>query len=160
MSRSRTKSAARALSEDEKREISEAFDLFDAAKSGAIDYHALKVAMRALGFPVTKEEARDVITQRGSGGVIDKDVFTTVLTEMYAARDPEEELKKAFRLFAEDGKGLISLRGLRKVVAELGEGSLSDAELQAMIDEFDVDGDGAINEAEFLAIMRASTVGS
>jgi len=45
------------------------------------------------------------------------------------------------------------LRNLRRVARELGE-NLSDEELQAMIDEFDKDGDGAINESEFLGIMK------
>ena len=34
----------------------QAFDLFDTDKSGSIDYHELKVAMRALGFDVRKTE--------------------------------------------------------------------------------------------------------
>lgn len=37
------------------RERREAFDLFDTDKSGSIDYHELKVAIRALGFDVKKE---------------------------------------------------------------------------------------------------------
>ena len=36
--------------------------------------------------------------------------------------------------------------------------NLSDEELQAMIDEFDKDGDGEINEAEFLAIMKQTSI--
>ena len=31
------------LSDDQKQEIREAFDLFDTSKSGSIDYHELKV---------------------------------------------------------------------------------------------------------------------
>ena len=34
------------LSEEQKQEIKEAFDLFDTDKTGTIDYHELKVAMR------------------------------------------------------------------------------------------------------------------
>ena len=40
---------------------------------------------------------------------------------------------------------------------ELGE-NLSDDELQAMIDEFDKDGDGEISENEFLAIMKQTSI--
>lgn len=42
------------LTEEQKQEIKEAFDLFDTDKTGTIDYHELKVAMRALGFDVKK----------------------------------------------------------------------------------------------------------
>lgn len=44
------------LSEEQKQEIKEAFELFDSDKDGAVDYHELKVAMRALGFDLKKAE--------------------------------------------------------------------------------------------------------
>ena len=37
-------------------ELPEAFELFDADKTGTIDLHELKVLMRALGFDVKKPE--------------------------------------------------------------------------------------------------------
>lgn len=48
---------------------------------------------------------------------------------------------------------------MKRVARELGE-KLSEEELQAMIDEFDRDGDGAISEEEFMAIMQASAANS
>ena len=61
---------------------------------------------------------------------------------------------KAFKLFDADGAGKISFKNLKAVAAELGE-SMSDGDLQGMMDEADTDGDGAINEAEFLAVMKS-----
>ena len=49
------------------------------------------------------------------------------------------------------------MKNLKKIGKELGE-TLTDDELQAMIDEFDKDQDGYINEEEFLAIMKQSSI--
>ena len=55
---SRPKRAARKeLTEEQKQECHDAFELFDTEKTGRIDYHELKVAMRALGFDCKKAEA-------------------------------------------------------------------------------------------------------
>ena len=50
---------------------------------------------------------------------------------------------------------MITLKNMRRVAKELGE-NLTDDELQAMIDEFDRDQDGAISSDEFFAIMKSS----
>lgn len=49
------------LSEEQKQEIKEAFELFDTDKDGAVDYHELKVAMRALGFDLKKPEVLKIL---------------------------------------------------------------------------------------------------
>ena len=49
------------LTEEQKQEIKEAFDLFDTDGSGNIDAKELKVAMRALGFEPKREEIKQLI---------------------------------------------------------------------------------------------------
>ncbi|AXA48879.1 centrin-3 [Malassezia restricta] len=153
-SNARAAAPAIELSEDQRQEIREAFDLFDTDKDGAIDYHELKVAMRALGFDLKKAEVLDILRENDPSGtgLLDWPAFNRLMTERIAARDPREEILRAFALFDEDHTGKISLRNLKRVAKELGE-SLDDEELQAMIDEFDLDQDGEIDEQEFLQIM-------
>eukprot|EP00045_Choanoeca_perplexa_P017263 m.247800 g.247800 ORF g.247800 m.247800 type:complete len:172 (-) comp17492_c1_seq1:103-618(-) len=146
----------RDLTEDERQEIKEAFDLFDTDKDGALDYHELKVAMRALGFDVKKAEVQQIMREfdRDGQGLISERDFTTVVTDRILERNPVEEVMKAFKLFDDDGTGKISLRNMRRVARELGE-EIPEDELKAMLDEFDLDGDGEINQEEFLSIMTA-----
>ncbi|EDO44944.1 predicted protein [Nematostella vectensis] len=153
-----SKPKRRELGEEQRQEIKEAFNLFDTDKDQAIDYHELKVAMRALGFDVKKADVLKIMKDydRESTGKISFDDFNEVMTDWMLDRDPQEEVFKAFRLFDDDDSGKISLRNLRRVARELGE-NMTDEELRAMIDEFDKDGDGEINEDEFLAIMTGDT---
>ncbi|SPO24964.1 probable CDC31 - spindle pole body component, centrin [Ustilago trichophora] len=143
-----------ALTDEQRQEIKEAFELFDTDKDGAIDYHELKVAMRALGFDLKKAEVLKLLRDhdKTNSGLLEWEEFNKIMSEKIASRDPMEEIRKAFALFDDDATGKISLRNLKRVAKELGE-TLDDDELQAMIEEFDLDQDGEINENEFIQIM-------
>ncbi|CAF2832439.1 unnamed protein product [Rotaria sp. Silwood2] len=147
------------LTEEQKTEIREAFDLFDADGSGTIDVKELKVAMRALGFEPKKEEIKKMISdiQKENAGTIDFNDFLQLMSQKMAEKDSKEEILKAFRLFDDDSTGKISFKNLKRVAKELGE-NLTDEELQEMIDEADRDGDGEINEQEFLRIMKKTSL--
>jgi centrin-3 len=52
----------RELSDLENQEIHEAFKLFDTDNDDKIDYHELKVALRALGFDLKKNDVQKLMT--------------------------------------------------------------------------------------------------
>lgn len=58
--------------------------------------------------------------------------------------DSEEEIREAFRVFDKDGNGHITAPELRHIMNNLGE-KLTDEEIDEMIQQADVDGDGQIN---------------
>ena len=141
------------------------FGLFDLDKDKRIDYHELKVAMRALGFDLPKADVVALLQTHGAPAegpshganahptrlLLSLAQFQAVMARRILERDPRDEILRAFELFDEGGKGKIDLQDLRRVARELGEG-LGEEELAAMIEEFDLDGDGAINREEFLGI--------
>jgi len=71
------------LTEEQRQEIKEAFDLFDTESTGVIDAKELKVAMRALGFEPKKEEIRRVLQEidKSGEGAIRFDDFVDIMTQ-------------------------------------------------------------------------------
>lgn len=143
------------LTEEQKVDIKDAFDLFDTEGTGKIDTKELKVAMRALGFEPKKEEIKKMIADidKDGSGKLSYEEFLNLMTNKMANKDPKEEILKAFRLFDDDDTGKISFKNIKRVAKELGE-SITDEELQEMIDEADRDGDGEVNQEEFLRVMK------
>ncbi|KAM5159714.1 uncharacterized protein ACOB7L_021586 [Callospermophilus lateralis] len=142
------------LNEMQKQEIKEAFDLFDADGSGTIDVKELKIALRALGFE-PKKEVKQMIAEMDKEGIgtISFENFFAIISVKMGEKDEKEEILKAFKLFDDDDTGRITLSNIRRAAKELGE-NLTDDELQEMLDEADYDGDGEINEEEFLKMMK------
>lgn len=77
-------------------------------------------------------------------GTIDFPEFLTMMARKMKDTDSEEEIKEAFRVFDKDGNGFISAAELRHVMTNLGE-KLTDEEVDEMIREADIDGDGQVN---------------
>jgi len=110
-------------------------------------------------------------------GNIDFPEFLTMMARKMKDTDSEEEIKEAFKVFdkvwqfccgarrnaqsllknRKDGNGYISAAELRHVMTNLGE-KLSDEEVDEMIREADVDGDGQINYEEFVKMMVSDDV--
>ena len=55
---------------------------------------------------------------------------------------------------AQDGNGFISRQELRQVLLNLGE-KLQDEEIEYLINDIDIDGDGQINYEEFYIMMTS-----
>jgi centrin-1 len=147
------------LTEEQKQEIKEAFDLFDTEGRNEIDAKELKVAMRALGFEPKKEEVRKILQDidKSGEGVVRFEDFAEIMTVKMLERDPVEEMKKAFMLICEEGHDKITLKSLKKTAEELGE-NMTKEELQEMLEEADRDGDGEIGEEDFIKIMKKTNL--
>lgn len=63
------------------------------------------------------------------------------------------ELCGGFRLLADPSKGLITPSSLQKNCALLGLQGMSADDAEAMVQEGDLDGDGALNQTEFCILM-------
>jgi calmodulin len=90
-------------------------------------------------------------------GTIDFPEFLTMMARKMKETDSEDEIREAFRVFDKDGNGFISAAELRHVMTNLGE-KLTDEEVDEMIREADIDGDGQVNyEGSFYAVSFFSS---
>lgn len=94
---------------------------------------------------------------KDGSGTIDFEEFLQMMTAKMSERDSREEILKAFKLFDDDNTGRITFKNLKRVAKELGE-SLTDEEIQEMIDEADRNGDGEVDEEEFYRIMKKTSL--
>merc|ERR1719253_1628196 len=85
----------RPLSKEQRQEIKEAFDTFDSERTGRMEYYELKVAIRAMGFDIKKQEAQDLMARydREDTGYINYGSFEEIMTARYANQDPMEEIR-------------------------------------------------------------------
>ena len=79
------------MSETQKQEIKEAFDLFDTSGSGTIEAKELKVALRALGFEPSKEELKNLIGNfdKDNSGRIDFHEFLDIMITKMSEKDSQ-----------------------------------------------------------------------
>merc|ERR1719171_2676 len=86
-------------------------------------------------------------------GTMGYEEFLAMMGQKMLNKDPKDDLLKTFRTFDDDETGTISFKNLKRVAKELGE-TMTDEELQEMIDEADRSGTGELNQDDFLAVMK------
>ena len=142
------------LTEDKINEFKEAFEIFDKDKDGYITTKELGDIMKNLGQTPSEAELQDMINEVDidGNGTIDFKEFLGLMARKMRDNDSEEELIEAFKVFDRDGNGLISNVELQHVMTSLGENVTMD-EVDEMIKEADLDGDGYINYEEFVRMI-------
>ena len=111
--------------------------------------------MKSLGQNPTESELQRMILSVDDNGdnEIDFEEFLILMSSSKpTTEDPDRELKDAFKVFDTDGSGSISRSEMKKLLKKLGQ-TLSDAELDAMMDEVDTDKNGEIDFEEFKNMM-------
>lgn len=142
------------LTQEEIEEYKEAFVLFDQNRDGSITVEELGTVLRSLGQNPSNAELRQMIrdVDTDGNGTIDLAEFIAMLEKKKKEEVSEKEFLSAFRVFDKNGDGRISSEELRQVLQGLGEPATSD-EVDKMIQEADLDGDGYVDYNEFVRMM-------
>mmetsp|Transcript_94339 Transcript_94339/g.219208 ORF Transcript_94339/g.219208 Transcript_94339/m.219208 type:complete len:165 (+) Transcript_94339:58-552(+) len=143
------------LTDVQKSEIRQAFDLFDMDGSGTIDVRQLETAMKALGCEPTQEELaicnRPMDQEDGTGGIT-YDEFLGMMRQKMLEFEPRDNMIKAFGLIDKKKTGKINFETLRNVMRDVGD-KATDEEIQEIIDMIG-EGTGEISMEDFLKVMK------
>ncbi|XP_078173050.1 calmodulin-like [Carex rostrata] len=145
------------LTQEQIAEYKEAFSLFDKDNDGCITMHELRTVIKQLGQNPTEEDVQEMIREvdADGNGTVEFNEFLALMERKLKETDSDDELREAFRVFDKDNDGFISSSELRSVLMNLGE-NITDEDVDEMIKEADVNGDGQVDYAEFVKMMSYS----
>ncbi|KAF9092370.1 calmodulin-like 3 [Mortierella sp. GBA35] len=132
-------------------EFKEAFALFDPTNSGVIQPKAFADFVALLNNPELTASVK-LPTQP-----LDFKAFSALLAANHKGAETSDEAYSAlFKSINKDGSGNLSSAELRSALQHFGNSSLSEADVDEIVHEADVSGDGRISYEEFLKIMQKS----
>ncbi|EHK49375.1 hypothetical protein TRIATDRAFT_213443 [Trichoderma atroviride IMI 206040] len=144
------------LSKEEMADAKEKFSLI--SRNGEyITSKDMAALFRTMDQPKSDPEIQQMIDEVDTTGrgVVDFEDFLS-MEKPDQLPDSEQELREAFRVFDMNDDGFISPEELHDCLRQLGE-RLTDDEVDEMIREADLDGDGKIDYHEFVQMMRGAT---
>ena len=148
------------LSDEERAEFKEIFDLVDEDKSGQISKAELKKLMETLRPHPTSDELDAMMREvdADGSGEIDFEEFVTVMSRRVQADYTPEQLKSAFKVFETDNvpPGYVSTEVLEHALSTYGSDKLSQEEAAELLSTVDPEHTGKINYMEFINMMSAS----
>jgi len=137
--------------------LKKGFEGFDKEGSGSISQTTMQMILKSMGVKVDKDDMESYageIDEAGAGK------FTLAMFCQIAARfmieDDEEqmkeELKEAFRIYDRDGQGFITTDVLKEILREI-DSTLTEGDLDNIIEEVDEDASGTLDFDEFQEMM-------
>ncbi|XP_069608731.1 calcium-binding protein 2-like isoform X2 [Ranitomeya imitator] len=151
----------RDLAPEEMDELHAAFLEFDADQDGFIGYKELGECMRTMGYMPTEMELIEIsqhIKMRMGGRVDFEDFVELIGPKMLAETENMvgvRELKIAFREFDMNGDGHISGLELQDAAQSFLGQPLNPSEVQEIIHDVDLNGDGRVDFDEFVMMLSS-----
>lgn len=112
------------LTEQEKKDLKDAFNLFDTDGNGTIDVQEMKAALDAMGFEAsggdTIYQMIGQIDTDGSGAV-DLQEFTEFFSRQVVKVHTRKSVREIFDMFDVEGKGYITKDDIEEVAHDLGD---------------------------------------
>ena len=137
------------------KEYREAFDMFDRNKKGTLSIGDITKIMKNFGYPMTKEEARSMLSNvdASGDGEVDFEEFV-MLMEKQVHNLGDDPVVNAFRDFDKNDDGKITNHEFRYILTHVGEKLFTDEEVDALFKECDLKENDNLDYEEFIVFWR------
>merc|ERR1712018_1015015 len=144
------------LDEEQMRNLKRTFDQFDSDKSGALSVDTVHMILKMMGIHVSTMAVQEIVDEidEDESGLLEFPEFVQLAAKFLIEEDEEQmkwELKEAFRIY-KHGNGYITTDVLKEILREI-DGTLSEHNLDQIIDEVDEDESGTVDFDEFMQMM-------
>jgi len=143
------------LTEEQIAEFKSAYKAHSKDDETPLQNKDLGTVVRSLGFYPSEAEVAQMIEEwdaEGMGWIDIADFLKLMAKQIKEPVMTEEEIRSAFRVFDKESNGFISATELRHVLMGVGE-PLQEEEMDELIRNAEVDGDGQVNYEEFVSRM-------
>merc|ERR1711994_763847 len=138
------------LDPDQVDSLKKGFDGFD-KEGGTINQTTMLMILKSMGVDVNKTDMDNYAVDEEAAGKFNFTMFCQVAAKFMIEDDEEqmkEELKEAFRIYDKEGQGFITNDVLKEILREI-DSSLTEEDLDGIIEEVDEDGSGTMDFDEF-----------
>jgi Ca2+-binding EF-hand superfamily protein len=137
------------MSDADRRKLDDVFNAYDENRDGSLGRDEIGKMMRALGKSEPEIKAFIAAVDDDGDGTVSRQEFAVAMSTARLGSS-EKDLKAAFDLFDGDGDGFIDVGEIKRQCGAF----LSDDECDKLIKDVDVNGDGKIMLAEWIAAMK------
>jgi len=126
------------------------FKFFDEDSSNGLTLAELKEGMTSVGSKFTEKEVQTFFNKYDANGdgIIDFNEFLGLCIDLNT-NESEKAVAKLFQAVDEDGNKSLSHAELREGIANFTGKPVGDKEVEDLIKQLDIDGDGEISYSEF-----------
>ena len=144
-----------AIPEDKINEYKEAFDMFDKDGSGTISVIEIVKIMKNFGYPLSKDEAKKMVSSVDSSGdgEVDFEEFV-MLMEKHIHNIGDDPVLQAFRDFDKNDDGKITNYEFRYILTHVGDNKFSDKEVDELFKECEIKDEGELEYENFIMFWR------
>jgi len=145
------------IPEEKIAEYKEAFDMFDKDKGGTISVNEIVKIMKNFGYPLTKAEAKQMISEidDNGDGEIDFEEFVTLMEKQisYVEETDDELVLRAFKFFDKNHDGKFTNQEFKYLLTQMGD-RFTKEELDELFEECNLNPDGELDFQDFINFWK------